>query len=115
MGADLGTIVTGVLSAGGVAFLGAVVKGIRDLKAGARSTRGDVITSQRQWITDLETRLARAETDRDFWQDVAGRRGHELRSAGRPVERVEPPSQKQAGVVRRLPKGRPQEKREEGY
>lgn len=109
MSADLGTIVTVVLSTGGVAFLTAVAQGVRDLRAGARSTRGDVLTSQRQWITDLETRLARAETDRDFWQDIAGRRGHELRSAGRSVERVEPPSQR-AAAVRRLPKNRPQDK-----
>jgi hypothetical protein len=88
---DVGSLVTVILSVGGAAFVAAVFQGVRDLRAGARAGRGEVIHSQREWIVDLESRLRSCEADRDFYQLACAARGAALRAAGLPVPRLPPP------------------------
>ncbi len=97
---DLGAVATAVLGAGGAVFVTAAIKGVRELRSGARLDRGDVIQSQRAYIVEIEERLRVALADRDFWRDACAQRGHDLRNAGRvpDPEHLVPPSERDHGA-----------------
>lgn len=72
MKVDLAGVIAVLLSTGAGAFILALVKGWRDIKAGAR--RG-----QREALAELVRYRNEAEADRDYWRDLAGRRAYQLR------------------------------------
>lgn len=99
----LPVVVTALLSAGGAAFLGSVVKGWTTLRTGARAR-------ERETITDLGADRDRAVegervalADARFWQRIAGRYGYQLVQAGiNPDPEVpEPPSERTTKPARR--------------
>lgn len=90
MTVDLGTIVGLLLSAGGGAFVVAVVKGWGDMRAGARAGQREVVRDLMDWRDDLERKLRNASADADFWRDLAAQRGAQLREAGLPPAITDP-------------------------
>lgn len=88
MTVDLATIVGILLSAGGGAFVLAIVKGLQDMRSGARTGQREVVQDLMAWRDDIESKLRLSEKDRDWWRDLAARRGHQLRQAG--TEPAEP-------------------------
>lgn len=96
-GTDLVPIViTALLGGGGAVFLGALIKGWSDLRAGARAREREAVTDLAAARDDAEHRRALAERDRDYWRAIAGRYGYQLRQAGinPDPETPEPPSDK---------------------
>lgn len=85
---DLATIVGILLSAGGGAFVLAIIKGVQDLRSGARTGQREVVQDLMAWRDDIEAKLRLSEKDRDWWRDLAARRGHQLRQQG--LEPAEP-------------------------
>lgn len=81
-GLDLPTIVGLLLSAGGGAFLVSLVRSWSDLRAGARAGQREVVKDLMAWRDDLDEKLRVAYADRDYWRDLAARRGGQLRQAG---------------------------------
>lgn len=99
MNIDFATIVGGLLTAGAGAFIAAVVRGISDMRAGARAGQREVVADLMDWRDDLERKLRNAAADRDFWRGLAAERGYELRNAGiepRTTDPV-PPSERPDG------------------
>lgn len=88
MTVDLATIVGILLSAGGGAFVLAVVKGLQDMRSGARTGQREVVQDLMAWRDDIEAKLRLSEKDRDWWRDLAARRGEQLRLAS--IEPAEP-------------------------
>lgn len=101
-------IITALLGGGGAVFLGALIKGWSDLRAGARAREREAVTDLAAARDDSETRRATAERDRDYWRAVAGRYGYQLRQAGlKPdPETPEAPSDKDRDRPDREPPGR---------
>jgi hypothetical protein len=79
---DLGTVVGLLLTAGGGAFIAAVLKGLSDLRAGARAGQREAVADLIEWRDDLERQVRQASADRDFWRAVCADRGYQLRQAG---------------------------------
>lgn len=90
-------VITALLGGGGAVFLGALIKGWADLRAGARARERETVTDLAAARDDAETRRSSAERDRDYWRSIAGRYGYQLRQAGvKPdPETPEPPSDKE--------------------
>lgn len=95
---DLGTVVGLLLSAGGGAFVVAVVRSWGDLRAGARAGQREVVRDLIEWRDDLDRQRQSAANDRDFWRDLAAQRGHQLREHGIPpaISDPVPPSAREA-------------------
>lgn len=78
-----------VLGAGGVAFLGALFKGVQMLRDGARAREREAIAGLEKWREDADDRARRAYQELDFmrsiasyWQARAGAREYQLLSNG---------------------------------
>lgn len=86
-GTDVLTVlITALISAGGVSFVGAMVRGWGTLRSGARAR-------ERETVAELVQSRNWAEADRDFWRDVAGGYRWQLRVAGiepDPAQPVQP-------------------------
>lgn len=78
---DLPALVGVLLSAGGGAFLISLVRSWSDLRAGARAGQREVVKDLMEWREDLDGKLRVASADRDYWHDLAARRGAQLRDA----------------------------------
>lgn len=76
---DLGAVVAGLLSAGGLVTIGGITKVIRDVRGGVRAGQREVVRDLMEWRDDLDSQLRAAATDRDFWRDLAAERGAQLR------------------------------------
>lgn len=68
-------LITALISAGGVSFLGAAFRGWGTLRAGARAR-------ERETVAEMIRSRNLAEADRDYWRDVAGGYRWQLRDAG---------------------------------
>ena len=79
---DVGAVVGLVLSAGAGAFVTALVAGINDLRRGAGAGRREVVRDLMAWRDDLDEARKCAQADVDFWRDLAGERGGQLRDRG---------------------------------
>ncbi len=109
-GASIGLsqLVGVILSAGGGAFVLAVVTSFRDLRSGVAAGRREVVRDLIEWRDEVEAARHNACLDRDFWRDLAAERGGQLREAGivpanaAPV----PPSLRMGAVKSRRPRGR---------
>ncbi len=112
---DAAQVVGLVLTAGGAAFVTALLGGLRDLRRGAAASRREVVRDLMEWRDDLDEARKCAQSDADFWRDLAGERGGQLRDRGivpanpYPV----PPSQRkdaqQGAAERRSRRRRPAE------
>lgn len=86
---DAGTLVTVLLSVGGAAFITAVFSGVRSLREGVKAREKEAITNIATWGQDNAKRADKAEDDRDYWRDYAGKMLFQLRKEG--IEPVSPP------------------------
>ena len=77
---DLATIIAALLTTGAGAFIAALVRSWRDLRAGARAGQREVVHDLMEWRDDLDHKLRVVCADRDFWRDVAAARGHQIRT-----------------------------------
>lgn len=100
---DVTTLVGIIMSAGGIAFVGAIVKGWADARAGARRGQREVVQDLMDWRDDLEDKLRAATADRLFWLDLAAQRGAQIRELGKvpAVPDPVPPSERRPLGVRR--------------
>jgi hypothetical protein len=114
MTVDLGTIVGLLLSAGGGAFVVALVKGFGDMKAGARAGQREVVKDLMEWRDDLERKLRDSAADSDFWRDLAAQRGAQLREAGIPPASTEPVPPSQRALLQGPPPARRRPARRRG-
>lgn len=73
-------LVTVLLSAGGALFVQNLFKGLASLRGGARAREREAINDLARARDAADERAEWAEADRDFWRDVAGRRGYQLTS-----------------------------------
>lgn len=87
---DLGTAVGLLLTAGGAAFVGTLLRGWRDMRAGSRAGQREVVQDLIEWRDDLDKAYRNACTDRDFWRDLAASRGGQLRQLGHAPDNPEP-------------------------
>lgn len=78
-----------VLGAGGVAFLGALFKGVQMLRDGARAREREAIAGLEKWREDADKRADRAFRELDYmrtlvayWQARAGAREYQLHLHG---------------------------------
>jgi hypothetical protein len=103
---NVGEVAGLVLTAGSAAMLTAFLAGVKDLRKGAAAGRREVVRDLMEWRDDLDEARKCAQSDADFWRDLAGERGGQLRDRGivpanpYPV----PPSQRgdaQAGATAR--------------
>lgn len=81
-GFSVAEIVGLVLTAGGAAFITALIAGLRDLKSGVAAGRREVVRDLMAWRDDLDEKRKLAQADADFWRDLAGERGGQLRDRG---------------------------------
>ena len=91
-------LVGAMLGGGGLAFVQAVVGGIAGLRAGARTHERESVHDLSRARDAADERAGRAETDRDYWRDIAGHYRYQLTSAGLTPEpeRPAPPSTRPA-------------------
>jgi hypothetical protein len=89
-------IITALLGGGGAVFLGALIKGWSDLRAGVRAREREAVADLAAARADAEDRRVDAERDRDYWRSVAAGYGYQLRHAGMAPdpEAPVPPSEK---------------------
>lgn len=114
MSLDLATIVGLILSAGGGAFVVAVVRSWSDLRAGARAGQREVVRDLMEWRDDLERKLRDSTADSDFWRDLAAQRGAQLREAGIPPASTEPVPPSQRALLQGQPPARRRPARRRG-
>lgn len=79
---DLNNIIPLLLTAGGAAFLGTLVTGIKELRSGARSGRRELVRDLMTWRDDADEKARTCSADADFWRDLAAQRGAQLREKG---------------------------------
>lgn len=97
---DPNALVTLIVGAGGVTFLGALVKAYQDLRSGARTRDKDTVGSLREQRDEAERQRREAVDDRDYYHRTCARLMFQLERAGlEPVTGVDglvPPSQRGA-------------------
>lgn len=71
-------LVTLLLGGGGLAFLQALFRGVGSLRGGARVREREAVNDLARARDAADERAEWAEADRDFWRDLAGRRGYQL-------------------------------------
>lgn len=76
------TIISLLIGGGGVAFVTALAKGIRDLRGGARAREREAVDDLARWRDEADEGRRAAERDRDFWRGTAGSYGYQLRTLG---------------------------------
>lgn len=76
------TIIVALLSAGGAAFLGTLLRGIGSLRSGARAHEREAVADLARWRDEAVDRARTVERDRDFWRGVAGGYAYQLVQAG---------------------------------
>lgn len=81
-----------ILGAGGVAFLGALFKGVQMWRDGTDAREAKAIAGLEKWRVDADHRADRAQSWSDYyqsaasaWQSHAGTLAYALTSAGLPV------------------------------
>lgn len=90
------TLLTIVLSTGGLAFLSLLGRGWLNLRHGAAAKEQATIANIKQMRLEIADELRVESTDRRYWSDIAGRYHFQLRAAGfepDPPDPV-PPSQR---------------------
>lgn len=103
---SVGELVGLVLTAGGAAFVTALLAGVKDLRRGAAGSRREAVKDLMIWRDDLDEARKVAQADADFWRDLAGERGGQLRDHGivpanpYPVPPSRSPSERQAEGAR---------------
>jgi hypothetical protein len=75
-------VITALLGGGGAVFVGTLLKGWSDLRAGARAREREAIADIAEARAQENLRRAAAERDRDYWRSIAARYGYQLRQAG---------------------------------
>lgn len=75
-------LVTVLLGSGGVLFLQNLFKGLGSLRGGARAREREAVNDLARARDAADHRAEWAEADRDFWRDLAGQRGYQLRAGG---------------------------------
>ena len=88
MKVDLAALLTILLGGGGLIGLASLARVWLDLRAGARAGQREVVSDLISWRDDLEVKLRSASRDRDYWRDLAARRGSQVRALG--AEPAEP-------------------------
>ncbi|WP_431728252.1 hypothetical protein [Verrucosispora sp. TAA-831] len=81
-------LIAGLLGGGGIAFLRALFSGVGSLRQGARAHERESVRDLARARDKADNRAETAETDRDYWRQVAGGYGYQLRLAG--VEPIPP-------------------------
>jgi hypothetical protein len=98
--ATVGQIVGLVLTAGGAAFVTALIAGLKDLRGGVAAGRREVVRDLMAWRDDLDEARKVAQADADFWRDLAGERGGQLRDHGHVPANPYPVPPSQSPAVR---------------
>lgn len=75
---DVSTVVTLLLGGGGLAFIGALFKGIESLRGGARAEERKAIADLGQQRDDADERYRWAARDRDYWCRISARYAAQL-------------------------------------
>lgn len=100
---DPNTIITVLLGAGGVSFIGAIFKVVKDLRSGARARDRDTVGSLRTQRDEAEHRGRVNRADADFWHRLCGRLIFQMEAAGITPDTgpdgLVPPSQRQPEPV----------------
>lgn len=92
----LPTVATVILSGGAGAFVISVARSWTTLRRGARARERETINDLMARAEDAEERERVAARDRDYWRQVTGSYGWQLRSAGitpNPPDPVQPSDQ----------------------
>jgi len=71
-------LVTLLLGSGGALFLQNLFRGVASLRGGARAREREAVADLARSRDAADERAERAEADRDFWRDVAGRHRYQL-------------------------------------
>lgn len=75
-------LATLLLGAGGVSFVQSLLTGVGTLRGGARAREREAVDDLARARDKADGRAERAEADRDFWRDIAGRWRFQLVTAG---------------------------------
>jgi len=89
-------LIAAVLGGGGVAFLGAAIKGLQDLRSGVRAREREAVADLARSRDESDERARSAEADRDYWRRIANRYYGQLERLGvepAPADPV-PPSER---------------------
>ena len=93
-------VIGALLGGGGLAFIQALFTGIGSLKQGARAHERESVQDLARARDKADDRADRAETDRDYWRNVAGGYAYQLRLAGvAPVPADPVPPSARAGTI----------------
>lgn len=82
MNAFITAIIPYIIGGGGVALVGAVVKGWSSLRAGAQSLEREAVANLARMRREAEDELKLVQRDRDYWQLVQARYAAQLLRAG---------------------------------
>lgn len=90
------TILTILLSTGGIAFFSMLGRGIWAVRSGAAAREKETIANVKQMRAEQAAELRSESADRRYWQDIAARYHWQLVSAGYEPDPREPipPSQR---------------------
>lgn len=75
-------LITALLGGGLVTTVGALARGWRSLRQGARAREREGVADLARWRDEADEARRVAERDRDYWRWVAGRYGYQLFRAG---------------------------------
>jgi hypothetical protein len=91
---DLASLLPLALSAGGGAFVIALINGLKDLRSGVAAGRRETMQDLMEWRDDADTKRRAAQADADWYRDVSARRAAQLWKAGIVPECIDqqPPS-----------------------
>lgn len=78
----LSTLIAGLLTGGGVAFLSTFVRGFSTIRSGAHAREREAVDAVGRQRDDLDRRLRVAERDRDYWRMTTFRYSGQLVRAG---------------------------------
>ncbi|WFE41964.1 hypothetical protein [Micromonospora sp. WMMD998] len=91
-------VIAALLGGGGLAFIQAVFSGVSSLRQGARAHERESVQDLARARDKADERANRAESDRDYWRNIAGGYAYQLRLAGVdpvPAEPVPPSTRTQ--------------------
>jgi hypothetical protein len=75
-------LIAGLLSGGGIAFVGTLIKGVGTLRSGARAAEREAVADLARSRDDAEDRAREREADRDYWARIANRYYGQLERLG---------------------------------
>ncbi|GIJ42636.1 hypothetical protein [Micromonospora andamanensis] len=75
-------VIAALLGGGGLATIQALFSGVGSLRRGARAHERESVRDLARARDRADDRAARAESDRDYWRQVAGGYAYQLRLAG---------------------------------